>query len=267
MISAASRRVSRLSRRTFSAVRGGEGAVVALTGASGYIGSHIAELLVEGGYSVRAIVRDASNDAKCAHLRALGDRRAGALALWEGDLLAPGSFDAAFDGAAAVVHTAAHVELGTGDHIVRASLDGVSHLLASLGKAPSVRRLVHTSSIAAVMHFEAPDGHVFSEADWNDRSTPATDAYGYAKTAAERAVGAFADAARGRDVVCLNPAVAIGPVYTKAHTKASRARSSPRLPARALGEMMKLRPPSPPLRRARSSCASSCTPTRCSTRR
>ena len=61
MISAASRRVSRLSRRTFSAVRGGEGAVVALTGASGYIGSHIAELLVEGGYSVRAIVREHSS--------------------------------------------------------------------------------------------------------------------------------------------------------------------------------------------------------------
>ena len=131
MLGVSSRLVSRLPRRAFSAVRGGEGTVVALTGASGYIGSHIAALLVEDGYDVRAIVRDASNDAKCAHLRALGARRAGALTLWEGDLLAPGSFDAAFDGAAAVVHTAAHVELGTGEHIVRASLDGVSHLLAS----------------------------------------------------------------------------------------------------------------------------------------
>ena len=221
MLGVSSRLVSRLPRRAFSAVRGGEGTVVALTGASGYIGSHIAALLVEDGYDVRAIVRDASNDAKCAHLRALGARRAGALTLWEGDLLAPGSFDAAFDGAAAVVHTAAHVELGTGEHIVRASLDGVSHLLASLGKAPSVRRLVHTSSVAAVMHFAAPDGHVFTEADWNEQSTAETDAYGYAKTAAERAVGAFADAAAGRDVVCLNPAVAIGPVFTKPHTKAS----------------------------------------------
>ena len=88
--------------------------IVALTGASGFIGSHVAEALLREGHTVRAVVRDARNAAKCAHLAELAARHAaagGALALFEGDLLVAGSFDAAFAGAEVVVHTAAVVEI------------------------------------------------------------------------------------------------------------------------------------------------------------
>lgn len=62
-------------------------------------------------------------------------------------------------------------------------------MLASVDGAPRITRFVHTSSIAAIMAFDKGPGHVFTEADWNDWSTTARgDAYGYAKTEAERMV-------------------------------------------------------------------------------
>ena len=199
--------------------------VVALTGASGFIGSHVAEALLRDGHTVRAVVRDKTNADKCAHLTALGAAHAaagGGLELFEGDLLVAGSFDAAFAGAEVVVHTAAVVEiLRTSDPqatIIDPSVRGVRHLLASLDASPSVRRLVHTSSIVAVYTYDKGDGHVFDEADWNDWSTAENDPYGFAKTEAERLVAAHRGAF---DVVRCNPGVTLGPPMTKAHTKAS----------------------------------------------
>ena len=52
--------------------------VVALTGASGFIGSHVAEALLRDGHTVRAVVRDKTNAEKCAHLTALGAAHAAA---------------------------------------------------------------------------------------------------------------------------------------------------------------------------------------------
>ena len=199
--------------------------VVALTGASGFIGSHVAEALLRDGHTVRAVVRDKTNADKCAHLTALGAAHAaagGGLELFEGDLLVAGSFDAAFAGAEVVVHTAAVVEiLRTSDPqatIIDPSVRGVRHLLASLDASPSVRRLVHTSSIVAVYTYDKGDGHVFDEADWNDWSTAENDPYGFAKTEAERLVAAHRGAF---DVVRCTPGVTLGPPMTKAHTKAS----------------------------------------------
>lgn len=73
--------------------------VVAVTGASGYIGSYIVEALVNAGYYVRACVREPSNAEKCAHLERFKN-----VQLFKADLFDEGSFRAAFDGADAVIH-------------------------------------------------------------------------------------------------------------------------------------------------------------------
>merc|ERR1712217_622893 len=107
-----------------------------------------------------------------------------------------------------------------GATIVRPSIDGVANVLASAKKAGSVRRFVHTSSIAAVMNFNADPQTTFSSADWNDAGTVANgDAYGYAKTMAERKV--HEHDGEGFDCVALCPGVVLGPSLCKAHTKAS----------------------------------------------
>ena len=82
-----------------------------VTGASGFIGSHVVDALLGKGYAVRAVVRDPSNAAKTAHLSALAAACGGEVAFARGDLLEEGSFDDAFAGAAAVVHCAAVVEI------------------------------------------------------------------------------------------------------------------------------------------------------------
>ena len=65
---------------------------VAVTGASGYIGSWICYDLMMQGYNVRACVRDTSNPKKVAHLQAMNEYPIlrGTLTLYQADLLVPG---------------------------------------------------------------------------------------------------------------------------------------------------------------------------------
>ena len=80
---------------------------VAVTGANGFIGSHVCQKLVADGFRVRAVVRDAADASKTAHLVAMGPK----LTCVTGTLTEAGGFDQAFAGVAGVVHTAAVVEV------------------------------------------------------------------------------------------------------------------------------------------------------------
>jgi len=198
--------------------------LVAVTGASGFIGSHVVNALLRRGHTVRAVVRDPSNDEKINHLRAFANAER-QLTFASGDLLSPGSFDEAFAGVDVVIHTAAVVEiLRVSDpqkQIVDPSLRGVENVLSSIDKAGTVKILVHTSSCIASMSFEKPEDHVFTEEDWNTWSTLESDAYGFAKTEAEKLMVAHAEGTHTYSLHVMQPGVVLGPVYTKAHTKSS----------------------------------------------
>ena len=196
---------------------------VAVTGASGYVGSYVIQELLNRGYRVHGLVRGCSTDpGKAKHLLQL-QRADTNLTLFDGgDLSVPGSFDKAFFGVDAVVHTAATVVLGKDQSIITASVDGTKNVLQSVDASPTIKRFVHTSSIAAIQSYDKPSSHIFSELDWNDWSTLQNgDAYGKAKTEAERLVHKHFKDDDGRTAVALNPGVVIGPVMTKAHSKAS----------------------------------------------
>ena len=122
-----------------------------LTGASGFIGSHLAERFAADGHRVRALVRaDARHlDRAPAHLAARIERVTG-------DLARPGSLAAALDGATAVVHVAGLTRAPGAGPAADAAFDAANvtattRLLdAVLDHAPGVRRVVVTSSLAAV---------------------------------------------------------------------------------------------------------------------
>ena len=131
---------------------------VAVTGASGYIGSHVVKNLVEAGYGVRASVRDASRKDKTEFLLAMNGMGAGSGEIFEADLLqaTSGAYDEVCAGCSAVFHVAADLRTdpaygaGSAQRTCDAIMDGTKGVLESCRKAGSVKRVMYTSSCAAV---------------------------------------------------------------------------------------------------------------------
>ena len=204
---------------------------VAVTGASGYIGSHAVAALLKRGYTVHACVTDAANADKTSHLLALASAGgAGKLRIFAADLFSPGSYDEPFAGCSAILHVGSPLGYA-GRYNPRQVYDGAvlgtGYVLDSVRKAGTVRRLVYTSSFAAIGH-PAPSGYVFTEADWatdgreDDPNWSAENidknggiAYAMAKVATEQQVNRAA-AEDGRfEAVSICPCVVLGPLLSR----------------------------------------------------
>ncbi|CAN1263926.1 Phenylacetaldehyde reductase [Linum perenne] len=186
----------------------GEGKTVCVTGASGYIASWIVKLLLSSGYTVKASVRDPNDPKKTEHLRSL-EGASDRLVLFKANLLEEGSFDSGVEGCVAVFHTASPLEL------IDPAVKGTLNVLSSCAKTPSIKRVVLTSSIAAVAYNGKPrtpevvlDETWFSNPDFCRESKLW---YVVSKTLAEEAAWKFAKE-KGMDLVSINPAMVIGPL-------------------------------------------------------
>ncbi|OQR91658.1 hypothetical protein ACHHYP_04501 [Achlya hypogyna] len=191
---------------------------VCVTGGSGFLGSYVVKRLLEKGYYVKTTVRDVNNTAKTAHLRALPGA-ADRLELVEADLLTEGAFDAAVLGCDGVFHTASPLLLKTQtrESLITPAVQGTLNVLRSCTREPRVRRVVLTSSVAAVyIHCGTkPSDHIFTEADWSPKDQLEANELWYplSKTLAEEAAHAFvAEQKPAFDLVALNPAWIFGPM-------------------------------------------------------
>ena len=187
--------------------------VVVVTGASGFIASHIIQNLLTAGYRVRGTVRNLAKRDGYQHLLAL-PHAAERLELVEADLESEAAFDRVVDGAAAVLHTASPYSLEVADpqrDLVDPAVHGTRNVLAACARSPSVERVVLTSSMAAVTD-EPEHDYVLTEADWNQHSSLKRNPYYYSKTLAERAAWEFMEATTPQfDLVVINPFLVIGP--------------------------------------------------------
>lgn len=170
-----------------------------ITGATGFIGSHVALALLEAGWRVRCLTRRGPpSDGPLVGREGVE---------WvAGDLQSPGDLRQAIRGCRGVFHVAAHYALWSKDpaEFYRTNVEGTRAVLEA-ARDEGVRA-VHTSSVSCVG--EAPPGGVA------DEETPVHEAdlvgdYKRSKWQAEQV--ALEMAAGGADVVVVNPASVIGP--------------------------------------------------------
>lgn len=203
-------------------------APVLVTGATGYVAGWIVKALLEAGVSVHAAVRAPEDEAKTAHLRAIADTTPGTLTLFKADLLDQGSYAQAMAGCAIVFHTASPFTLNVGDaqaDLVDPAVNGTRNVLETASATPTVRRVVLTSSVAAIYGdnadiASAPGGRL-DETVWNTTSSLTNNPYSYSKTKAEQAAWEMAQAQAQWDLVVVNPSLVIGPALQARPTSES----------------------------------------------
>ncbi|MCB1835996.1 MAG: aldehyde reductase [Alcanivoracaceae bacterium] len=204
-------------------------ATVLVTGASGYIAGWIVKALLDQGHTVHGTVRDPDNRKSVAHLHALAEGAPGTLKLFKADLLDAGSFDEATRGCDIVMHTASPFIIEGFDDaheaLVRPAVEGTRNVLDAVNKHDSVRRVVLTSSVAAIygdnVDLARAGKHAFDESDWNTTSSVDHNPYQYSKVAAEREAWSMHGQQDRWQLTTINPGMVFGPSLTAASKSAS----------------------------------------------
>ncbi|HMC29520.1 MAG TPA: hopanoid-associated sugar epimerase [Candidatus Angelobacter sp.] len=168
-----------------------------ITGATGFVGSHVARALAAQGAELRLLVRSTSKMDNITDLRA---------EVAVGDLREPESLKKAMSGCEFVFHVAADYRLWVRDpqEMYRANVEGTRAILQA-AHASGVRRVIYTSSVAT-MGFTR-DGHIAAE----DSPVSIKDMVGHYKRSKFMAEEIALDAGRkGANVVVVNPTTPIG---------------------------------------------------------
>ncbi len=174
---------------------------VFLTGATGFVGGHVARELADRGADLRLLVRSTSNLSNLEGLSSGSDTET-----VTGDLLSPEALRSAIRGCDAIMHVAADYRLWVRDPdaMYRSNVEGTRALLR-IAREENVPRFVYTSSVAT-MGFKTSGAIV-------DENTPVSlsDMVGHYKRSKFLAEQVALDAARvGQSVIVLNPTTPIG---------------------------------------------------------
>jgi dihydroflavonol-4-reductase len=191
--------------------------LVLVTGASGFIAQHCILELLGAGYRVRGTVRSLATAARVRETLARHTTLKGRLEQVEADLTADAGWDDAVRGCRYVLHVASPFPPGVPKHedeLIVPARDGALRVLKAASSA-GVRRVVMTSSLAAVAYgHPRDDGRIYDERDWSNVNEK-IGAYQKSKTLAERAAWDFVNALpaeRALELVTINPGVVLGPV-------------------------------------------------------
>lgn len=168
-----------------------DGAIVLVTGGSGFTGINLIRHLLARGYRIRSLDLQPFDYPDCK------DR----IEAIQGDIRDKNTVEAAMAGVEQVVHCAMALPLYPVRDILTTGIDGTRRLLES-AERHRVQRFVHISSTAV---YGIPDHHPLLETDRLDGVGP----YGKAKIAAEVICGEFR--ARGMCVPIIRPKSFIGP--------------------------------------------------------
>lgn len=191
-------------------------ATVLVTGGSGFIGSHCILQLLAAGHTVRTTVRNLAREPDVRALLEAGGTEPGArLSFFAADLEKDSGWREAVSDADFVLHVASSFPSTVPRHedeLIVPAREGALRVLRAARDA-GVKRVVLTSSFAAIGYGHPPQTRPFDETDWTDPSGRHVSAYAKSKTLAERAAWDFvAREGGGLELASVNPVGVFGPV-------------------------------------------------------
>src|SRR5262249_5209033 len=165
---------------------------VLVTGASGFLGSHVVLQLLRAGHSVRGTLRSLDREPRVrAMLKDAGGESSRRLALFSADLEHDRGWREAVSGCDYVIHVASPIPAAapeTDDELIRPARDGALRVLRAARDA-RVKRVVMTSSCGAIYYGHPAQTAPFDETSWTNVAGDMS-AYVRSKALAERAAWA-----------------------------------------------------------------------------
>lgn len=188
---------------------------VLVTGGSGFVGSHVILQLLAAGHEVRTTVRNLSRETEVrATLAAAGADAGNRLSFFAADLEKDLGWAEAAAGCDYVHHVASPfppAQPKDEQELIRPAREGTLRVLRAARDA-GVKRIVVTSSFAAVGYGQGQRDTPYTEVDWTDPDGPAVQPYMKSKTLAERAAWDFiAREGNGMELAVVNPVGIFGP--------------------------------------------------------
>ena len=192
---------------------------VLVTGGSGFIGSHLIVHLLKAGHHVRTTVRSLKRESDVRGMIKEGGTDAGdRLSFFVADLVSDHGWKEAVLGCDYVQHVASPLPTAAPKHeddLIIPAREGTLRVLRAARDA-GVKRVVVTSSFAAVGYGHAPTTRPFDETDWSRVDFEGAGAYSKSKTLAERAAWDFIKREGGSMTLSvINPTAVFGPVLHK----------------------------------------------------
>lgn len=192
------------------------GELVLVTGGSGFIGAHCIVQLIQAGYQVRTTVRNLAREGEVRAMVRQGGVEAGdKLSFAAADLTSDAGWPEAVAGCAYVLHVASPFPPAIPKHedeLIVPAREGALRVLRAARDA-GVKRVVLTSSFAAIGYGQKSGNRPFNEEDWTDPDGDDVRAYVKSKTLAERAAWDFIAREGGAlELSVVNPVGVFGPV-------------------------------------------------------
>jgi dihydroflavonol-4-reductase len=189
---------------------------VLITGGSGFLASHTIAQALAAGYEVRTTLRSLAREAEVRAMVEAGGQPADArLSFTVADLSADTGWPEAVRGVSFVLHLASPFPAGAPKHedeLIIPAREGALRVLRAARDA-GVRRLVLTSSFAAIGYGHPPLDRPFDERDWTHLEAKGIAAYVKSKTVAERAAWDFIKREGNQlELAVINPCAIFGPL-------------------------------------------------------